>query len=103
MSSRLLDDFGHEVKTVLDRRGDRLEGGMAVAFGHGVFAQTLVDLLRVSHRRNAASIHRLHRGDEIENRVELALRGLRLRIVDFNARKACDALDVVRTEGHGST
>jgi hypothetical protein len=31
------------------------------------------------------------------------LRGLRLRIVDFDAGKAGDALDVVRGEGHGST
>ena len=76
---------------------------MAVGFGHHVVAQALIDLLRVGHRRDVAGVHRLHGRDEVENAVELGLRGLRLGIVDFDARQAGDAFDVVRGEGHGST
>jgi len=59
--------------------------------------------LRMRHRRDIAGVDRLHGGDEVENAVELDLRGLRLGIAGFYARKAGDALDVVRGEGHGST
>src|SRR5512139_2453162 len=56
MLAALLDDFGHEIQTVLHRRGDGLEGDVAVCFGHGVVAQALVDLLRVGHRGDPAGI-----------------------------------------------
>jgi len=95
--SRSFDDFGYQIQRVFNRRRNGLERNVTVGFGDDIVAQTLRYILRMRHRRDARCVHRLHRCDQIENGVEPGLRDAGFQVADFDAGKAGNAFDVVRT------
>src|SRR5262249_33449986 len=95
-----LDDLGHQVQPVVNRRCALLIERVAVGLAHAVLAQRRGDLLRMRHRHDTRRVHRAHLVDEVEDSVELALHVLRLGRRDLDAGEVGDALDVLDGESH---
>src|SRR5437870_475281 len=68
--SKLLDHLGHEVQSILDRRGDGLIKLALIGLAHLVRPQTLNHINRMGHRLDAGGVNCAHLVDQAEHPVQ---------------------------------
>src|SRR5580765_4697901 len=96
----LLDHLGNEIEPPLHLRRNRLKAIALVALGHRVVAQAQREPLGVRHRGYAFGVDGLHRADQLENLVELALDGARFGVINADPGQLGDCSDLFGGQGH---
>src|SRR6185295_15106239 len=98
--SKLLDDFGDEVKTLFHRRGRGLVELPPVGFGDFVGAKPLNQVEGVRHRLDAGGIHRPHLPHQPQDAVQALADLPRLAGIQSDAGEAREAADLVVGKRH---
>ena len=86
---------------IVEQEMARLKCRAPVFLGHPVFAQALRKILCMCHRFDALGVDGLHGFDQGEYSVQVAERGLRFGVADFDPGKMRDAPDLFQGERHG--
>jgi hypothetical protein len=97
--SKLLKDFGNQVKPLCDRRSDRLIKLALVGLGHRVGPKPLaagkIRIQSMRHGLDAGGVDRAHSVDQAEDPVQPLEHGCGFLGLDRDAGEPRDASDVV--------
>src|SRR5262245_47199269 len=98
--SRLLNDFGNQVKTSLHGRPDRLVSLAPVGLADFVRTQPLDHVQGVGHGLDAGGVHRLNLADQVQDPAQAAAHSRGLAGLQGDAGEAREAPDLVVRKRH---